>query len=142
RPGNGMPSLMQLNNDVDKRFGGGVAGYLGSKYNPVVIRDNANAPAFRIRELEGDAAILGERQRLFTELDRYQKTVDGNLEAIRSQSAFHEQAYNLVTSPVARKAFDLNQESDRTRDAYGRHRLGQSCLPPRRLIEARGHFPT
>lgn len=141
-PRNGMPSFMQLNNDVDKRFGGGVAGYLGSKYNPVVIRDNPNSPTFKIRELEGDAAILEERQRLFAELDRFQKSVDDNLETIRSQSAFHEQAYNLITSPVAKKAFDLNQECDRTRDAYGRHRLGQSCLLARRLIEAGVHFVT
>jgi uncharacterized protein (DUF1501 family) len=141
-PRNGMPSFMQLNNDVDKRFGGGVAGYLGSRYNPVVIRDNANAPTFKIRELDGDAALLGVRHRLFTELDRYQKAVDRDIETIRSQSAFHEQAYNLITSPVAKKALDLSQESDRTRDAYGRHRLGQSCLLARRLIEAGVHFVT
>jgi Protein of unknown function (DUF1501) len=141
-PRNGMPSFMQLNNDVDKRFGGGVAGYLGSKHNPVVIRDNPNAPNFKIRELEGVVANLEERHRLFAELDRYQKNVDDNLETIRSQSSFHEQAYNLITSAVAKKAFDLNQESDRTRDAYGRHRLGQSCLLARRLIEAGAHFVT
>jgi hypothetical protein len=142
RPRNGMPSFMQLNNDVDKRFGGGVAGYLGSRYNPVVIRDNPNTPTFKIRELEGDAAILEERHRLFTQLDRFQKSVDDNSETIRSQGAFHEQAYNLITSSVARKAFDLSLESDRTRDAYGRHRLGQSCLLARRLIEAGVHFVT
>src|SRR5439155_503134 len=60
----------------------------------------------------------------------------------RSQSAFHEQAYNLITSPAAKKAFDLSQESERTRAAYGRHRLGQSCLLARRLIEAGVHFVT
>lgn len=141
-PRNGMPSFMQLNNDVDKRFGGGVAGYLGSKYNPVVIRDNPNLPAFKIRELEGIVENLEERHRIFSALDRFQQRVDESAEAIRVQSAFHEQAYNLITSPVAKKAFDLNQESDRTRDAYGRHRLGQSCLLARRLIEAGVHFVT
>jgi hypothetical protein len=142
RPRNDMPSFMQLNNDVDKRFGGGVAGYLGSRYNPVVIRDNPNAPEFRIRELEGVVPNLEARHRLFNELDRFQQSVDRNAETIRSQSAFHEQAYNLVTSPVARQAFDLTRESDRTRDTYGRHRLGQSCLLARRLIEAGVHFVT
>lgn len=142
RPRNGLPAFMQLNNDVDKRFGGGVAGYLGSRYNPVVIRDNPNAPGFKIRELEGVVPNLDERQRLFSELDRFQKSVDQNAETIRSHSAFHEQAYNLLTSAAARKAFDLNQETDRTRDTYGRHRLGQSCLLARRLIEAGVHFVT
>jgi hypothetical protein len=139
---NRMPAFVQLNKDVDKRFGGGVAGYLGAKYNPVVIGENPNSPSFAIRELEGDVELLAERHRLFTVLDRFQKSVDANQEAIRTQGAFHEQAYNLITSPAAKKAFDLGQESDRTRDAYGRHRLGQSCLLARRLIEAGVHFVT
>lgn len=141
-PLNGMPSFMQLNNDVDKRFGGGVAGYLGSRHNPVVIRDNPNLPTFRIRELDGAAPNLDERERLLTRLDGFRRSVDDNAETIRSYSSFHEQAYNLITSPAARNAFDLSRESDRLRDAYGRHRLGQSCLLARRLIEAGVHFVT
>lgn len=141
-PRNGMPSFVQLNNDVDKRFGGGVAGYLGSRHNPVVIRDNPSSPAFRIRELEGVVPNLNDRQRLLTQLGRMQRTVDENAETIQSFGAFHEQAYNLITSTAARNAFDLNKESDRVRDAYGRHRLGQSCLLARRLIEAGVHFVT
>jgi hypothetical protein len=137
-----MPSFMQLNNDVDKRFGGGVAGYLGSRHNPVVIRDNPNAAAFRIRELEGAVPNLDDRNRLLTQLDRLHKSVDENAETIQSYGAFHEQAYNLITSTAARNAFDLDRESDRVRDTYGRHRLGQSCLLARRLIEAGVHFVT
>jgi uncharacterized protein (DUF1501 family) len=34
------------------------------------------------------------------------------------------------------KAFDLGQESDRTRDLYGRSAFGQGCLMARRLVEA------
>src|SRR5262249_11400727 len=94
-PRNGMPSFMQLNNDVDKRFGGGVAGYLGTKYNPVVIRDNPNLATFKIRELEGVVDNLEERHRLLVTLDRFQQRIDQSAEAIRGQSAFHEQAYNL-----------------------------------------------
>ena len=33
------------------------------------------------------------------------------------------------------KAFDLNEEDDKARDAYGRNRLGQGCMLARRLIE-------
>ena len=35
-----------------------------------------------------------------------------------------------------RKAFDIAEESDKLRDAYGRHTLGQSCLLARRLVQA------
>ena len=34
------------------------------------------------------------------------------------------------------KAFDLGQESDKTRDTYGRHMFGQSLLLARRLVQA------
>jgi hypothetical protein len=41
-----------------------------------------------------------------------------------------------MTSPAARRAFDIQAESVRLRDEYGRHSLGQSCLMARRLVEA------
>src|SRR6185295_16019670 len=34
------------------------------------------------------------------------------------------------------KAFDLTKETDKTRDAYGRHNFGAGCLLARRLIES------
>jgi uncharacterized protein (DUF1501 family) len=41
-----------------------------------------------------------------------------------------------MTSPQAKKAFDIHAEADKVRDAYGRTTLGQSCLMARRLVEA------
>ncbi len=41
-----------------------------------------------------------------------------------------------MTSPAAKKAFDIHAEADKLRDEYGRHSLGQSCLMARRLVEA------
>ena len=49
---------------------------------------------------------------------------------------FQEQALNLLTSRAAAKAFDLNLESSRVRDRYGRHTWGQQLLLARRLVEA------
>ena len=49
---------------------------------------------------------------------------------------FEAQALNLLTSPEAREAFDLNREPAHVRDRYGRHRWGQQCLMARRLVEA------
>ena len=48
----------------------------------------------------------------------------------------YQRAYGLITSPQARAAFDLTQESQSSRDAYGRTTFGQSCLLARRLVEA------
>jgi uncharacterized protein (DUF1501 family) len=41
-----------------------------------------------------------------------------------------------MTSPEAKKAFDIHAEDEKLRDAYGRNTLGQSCLMARRLVEA------
>src|SRR5262249_35588238 len=47
-----------------------------------------------------------------------------------------QQAFDLLRSHKARKAFDLNQEPAPLRDRYGRTRFGQSVLLARRLVEA------
>ena len=54
----------------------------------------------------------------------------------RGLDGFHEQAQRLITSPKAKLAFDINKESDKVRDAYGRTMVGQQCLLARRLLEA------
>jgi uncharacterized protein (DUF1501 family) len=45
-------------------------------------------------------------------------------------------AFDLLSSPAAQRAFDINAEPARTRDRYGRHVFGQSVLLARRLVEA------
>jgi uncharacterized protein (DUF1501 family) len=47
-----------------------------------------------------------------------------------------------MSSSSAREAFELEKESDKIRDAYGRNRFGQSCLLARRLIEAGVRYVT
>jgi hypothetical protein len=41
----------------------------------------------------------------------------------------------MLTSPAARKIFDLAHEPEDMRDRYGQTRFGQSCLLARRLVE-------
>jgi hypothetical protein len=47
-----------------------------------------------------------------------------------------ERAFELLTGPRAKRAFDLEQEPAKVRDRYGRHPLGQHLLLARRLIES------
>src|SRR5207302_3851075 len=49
---------------------------------------------------------------------------------------FHEQAYRMLASPEARRAFNLELEPPRLRDRYGRNEYGESFLLARRLVEA------
>lgn len=47
-----------------------------------------------------------------------------------------KKAFELIDTPHVRTALDLEKESLRTRDHYGRDRSGQACLIARRLVEA------
>ena len=53
-------------------------------------------------------------------------------------SVSHKTAYDRAVKLMktdARKAFDLEEEKDSLRDAYGRNLFGQGCLLARRLVE-------
>jgi uncharacterized protein (DUF1501 family) len=48
----------------------------------------------------------------------------------------YAQAFDLLTSPAARKAFDLSHEPATLKEKYGDTPFGQGCLLARRLVEA------
>src|SRR5207253_6272613 len=55
---------------------------------------------------------------------------------------YRDRALQLVASAEVRRLFDLSQEPGRLRERYGRHRLGQSMLLARRLVEGGVNFVT
>ena len=55
-------------------------------------------------------------------------------------SPYYENAYQMITAPETRKAFDITAESDKTRERYGFTSLGQCALLARRLVEAGSRF--
>jgi uncharacterized protein (DUF1501 family) len=57
-----------------------------------------------------------------------------------AMSKYYEKAYQMITAPDARKAFDITEESDKTRERYGYTSLGQCALLARRLVEAGSRF--
>ncbi len=116
----------------------GNAAYLGVGYNPFPV-DDPNLPTFAINDLQLPRGVmhehLAERRALQQTFDRMRRDFDTSGIAAGMDS-FNQAAFDLVSSPAARHAFDLSRESPRLRDAYGRTRLGQSCLMARRLVEA------
>ena len=144
---NGMFPFEQRGRNIDRRFNGGVAGFLGDQYNAFEIHDDPSAAAFRVRDLsigtDAERTRLERRYAMLQDLDGYQRDVEaGQSQAVQARDVFYERAHSLVTSPQAKRAFDLDQESDRVRDQYGRNQLGQSCLLARRLIESGVNFVT
>src|SRR5436190_19388091 len=77
---NGMLPFVQLGRYIDRRFNGGIAGFLGDAFNPFEVPDDPNGPAFRVRDLSlaGDAerARLERRYSMLTALDAYQKKIE------------------------------------------------------------------
>lgn len=141
----GMFPFVQLGRYIDRRFNGGIAGFLGDQYNAFEIHEDPSAANFRVRDLSvaGDAerGRLERRYAMLREVDRYQTQMESTV-PVQARDAFYERAHALITSPAAKRAFDIEQEPDRMRDLYGRNQLGQSCLLARRLVEAGVHFVT
>jgi uncharacterized protein (DUF1501 family) len=143
---NGMLPFVQLGRNIDRRFNGGIAGFLGDQYNPFEIPDDPNSPAFRVRDLslatKADADRLRRRYAMLHELDKYQRGIEATVPTVQARDVFYEKAHDLITSPAAKKAFDIAQEPGKVRDAYGRTQFGQACLLSRRLVEAGVQFVT
>jgi uncharacterized protein (DUF1501 family) len=59
-----------------------------------------------------------------------------------SMDTFVGEAWKMILAPEVRKAFDITQESEKTRATYGHHAFGQSALLARRLVEAGSRFVT
>ena len=142
----GMFPFVQLGRHIDRRYNGGIAGFLGDEYNPFEVHEDPSVPGFKVRDLsvanDAERKRLERRYAMLTDVDRYQQRVEESSQVVKARDAFYEKAHGLITSPAAKKAFDLGQEPDRVREAYGRNSLGQSCLLARRLIEAGVHFVT
>jgi Protein of unknown function (DUF1501) len=141
----GMLPFVQLGKNIDRRFNGGVAGFLGDEFNAFEVPDDPNAAAFKVRDLSvenAQQARLQRRYEMLNDIDRYQKEVEESSQVVKARDVFYEKAHGLITSPKAKRAFDISGESDKVRELYGRTTFGQSCLLARRLIEGGVHFVT
>src|SRR5947209_6163245 len=115
--------------------------YLGASHAPFVIDADPNAPNFSVPDLVPPPAIaanrLDDRRQLLERVDRFHRAAEGRAnKAAGAVGTFRDKAFDLMTSPAAKKAFDIHAEPAKVRDEYGRHTLGQSCLMARRLVEA------
>lgn len=125
-----------------KSIAGEGGGALGVIYDPFRLEydpvEGTRVPALQLAaDLTPDR--LGDRQRLMQSLDQLQRRADA-LRSMRAIDDFRSQAFALLTSPNARKMFDVSQEKPQTIERYGRTRFGQSCLLARRLVENRVPF--
>ena len=120
------------------------AGYLGSGHEPFFLNADPATAGFQVGDLQPPAgqneARVDGRRRLLGQIDQLQRRVETSSTVAHESS--YAQAFRLLTSPEAKRAFDLKEESDNVRDRYGRNTFGQSCLLARRLIERGARYVT
>jgi hypothetical protein len=112
-------------------------GFLGKQFAPFRIEADSGKTGFQVPDLSLPIEISADRledRRVL--LDRLDRRLAGMAGYASDLDAYYQRAFSLIRSPAVRKAFDLGQEPDRGRDAYGRHLFGQGCLLARRLLEA------
>ena len=121
---------------------GGGPGFYGAEHAPFVIHADPTQPDFEVKDLRPTRRIsakrIGRRQKLLAGIDRLERA--RNRGEAKVMSTYYEKAYSLITSPEAKRAFDIHAEPDSVRDQYGRTQIGQSALLARRLIEGGCRF--
>src|SRR5690606_38157956 len=120
-------------------------GYLSSAFAPFSLGDDPARSGFKVRDLSMpggvDEARYARRREALEAVNRTfveQTPAD----SVRAMNTFYERAFDLVGSPTARAAFDLESEDAKMRDRYGRNQAGQRMLLARRLVEAGARFVT
>ena len=112
------------------------AGFLGLKAKPFATGGNPAQPRFVVEGIIAEG-ISDERQKDRRELLRKLDTFGAALARhpqIEALAESDNQAYDMILGE-GRKVFDLTQEKDDLRTAYGKNTFGQSCLMARRLVE-------
>ena len=112
------------------------AGFLGANYGPFSIGGDPARPDFQVKDLDYYPGLSGERLHRRRQFLQQIEATDRALAADKiTLDPTFEQAFRLISTPEAKRAFNLSEESDATRGRYGSRTFGQSCLLARRLIE-------
>lgn len=108
---------------IPRRVPGVDSAYLGPGCAPFETQaDPANSGRFEIPNLSLPQSIsvdrFEDRRQLLVELDHWRREADyrSQFEAV---DGFQSQAWNILTGPEARRAFDIDSESAEVRERYG-----------------------
>lgn len=143
-PNSGTPNAIRIPYnmyDNGTLMAGEYGGWLGSDYDPILMRTPAGKPfrgvsRYTSRELDLklnlDRDRIVKRQHLQSQLER---TIGQTTEYERLDR-FRRMAADMLLGSDVREAYDLEKEDPRIRAMYGDHIGGQSMLLARRLTEA------
>jgi hypothetical protein len=87
-------------------------------------------------------SAVEKRERLLHDLDTAFHGFEADNDLLDGLDRFKEKAYGIISSPRARRAFDVSREPLPVAERFGGHGFGQSCLLAGRLVEAGVRFVT
>ncbi|MCA9134238.1 MAG: DUF1501 domain-containing protein, partial [Planctomycetales bacterium] len=80
------------------------------------------------------------RQGLLSDLDQTFRAEEERQQLLQGLNRFHEKAFDMITSPQAREAFDISREAPSFARQFASDGFSQSCLLAIRLVEAGVRF--
>jgi hypothetical protein len=120
-------------------YSGTHAGFLGPRHDPMEVQAAPNPHALPTHPVvlppDVTSPRVVARRGLLDVLEARERRMQKN-RATDGLGGFQEQAFRMVTSPAAKRAFNLELEPPAVRDRYGRNEYGESFLLARRLVEA------
>lgn len=124
-----------------------VPGFLGVEYAPfsTTTAPRAGQP-FSVRGITiGRGLTIAEiekRQALLKGLDATFRGFETQSDLVNGLDRFAQRAYDIISSPRTRQAFDVSRESPGITSLFGENTLSQSALLAVRLVEAGTRFVT
>ena len=134
-------------------------GYLSPKYGSFAVGgDPAQGDGFQVRDLRLPSGIessdFNTRRGLRDIVNREFAKLEADPAPLETMDSFYKQAYEMISSPAVRDAFDLTKEPDSLKKRYGFGRFlengtygqpygaqaGMRMLLARRLVEAGARF--
>jgi hypothetical protein len=129
KPGFELPSFVRIGG---RGADAGGAGFLGVDYDPFVLQ-NPEAKPENTQPATRDERYA-RRLKMLEQVDANFGAVEGKDLVVDHQKLIRKSS-NMILSPRM-EAFDLNKESDKMHEAYGRTKFGAGCLLARRLVES------
>jgi len=131
----GMPNFLLMGGAVD-----GLPAFLGPAYAPLQVYSTGKPVGLELTPTV-KLARLDDRRGLRQAFDGMRRMGQSG-EIMDAMDSLERQAYEMLTSTAAHDAFDSTKERQSTRERYGNHDAGRTCLLARRFVEAGAGFVT
>lgn len=120
-------------------YSGTYAGFLGGQHDPMEVAAAEETPEKPTHPVNlppdmAESRLLA-RQGLLGTVEQIERQLE-KTRSMKDLDSYRQQAFGMLSSPEAKRAFRIELEDPRTRDRYGRNEWGEAILLARRLVEA------